>query len=167
MRQNNNVFWPRKYDMNILKLCETDIEKYRDDINDLMQICFQETYGQSIDQTILTSKIEGLKEYIRNHRAIVFGAIENEELIGFAWSYPMKDPFETVLHVAYISTKTMYRRQGIGKRLLRKVEEVAKEQAIAHVELIVGAKNKKAIEFYTNCLYSADRYILRKPLEEV
>lgn len=152
--------------MNILKLCETDIEKYKNDINDLMQICFKETYGQSIDQTILVSKIEDLKEHIRNHRAVVFGAIENEELIGFVWSYPMKNPFETVFHVAYISTKTMYRRRGIGKRLLKKVEEAAIEQAITQVELIVGANNKRAIEFYSNCHYSSERYILRKPLEK-
>ncbi len=47
-----------------------------------------------------------------------------------------------------------YRGKGIGKKLLEKVQEIAKEQGCDGVELQVNARNQAALEMYRHCGYS-------------
>lgn len=140
----------------------SDIDIYRKDLIELIQICFFDTYDRYADDELVNTKVDNLKVYIHEKKAYVLGAVTDNELIGFLWAYPVETPFETVLHIAYISTKAGHRGKGIGGHLISAIEKKAGEMHFEHIELIVGAYNSGAIKFYSKHDYEHDRYVLRK-----
>lgn len=50
-----------------------------------------------------------------------------------------------------------YKKQGIGKALLAKVEEWAKETGASGIRLVSGSKRMDAHSFYRNCGYGNDK----------
>lgn len=148
--------------MYIRKLKLNDIVEYREDIYELLTICFKHTYKLEISNDVIDKKYIGLINYIESGKAYIFGAIEDEALIGFLWGYPVSTPVETVFHVAYISVIETKRRCGIGQKLITEAEKVCKELGLNQVELIVGAENFSALSFYKQSGYLIDRYCLRK-----
>lgn len=134
---------------------------YRTEIHEYLKMCFQTTYGKS-DDVLIHSKIDKLVEFINDGKAYVFGAFVEDAMIGFLWGYPVKGPFETVFHIAYIAVAEQGRKKGIGSKLVSAAEKHAKTLGLYHVELIVSSDNYNALEFYTAMGYEQDRYIMRK-----
>lgn len=151
--------------MYIRKLKLNDIVEHQEDIYKLLIICFKNTYKLEISNDVIDKKYIGLINYIESGRAYIFGAIDDEALIGFLWGYPVHTPVETVFHVAYISVVETKRRLGIGQKLMNEAEKLCKELGLNQMELIVGAENSSALSFYKQSGYIIDRYCLRKDLE--
>lgn len=150
--------------MIIRELEEKDIQTYFDDISEHLRNCFVSSYEDIPTDEFLCGKIVQLKEYIGNHSAFVFGAIDKENLIGFLWGYPMTTPLSEVFHVAYISVKENMRGKGIGHKLISEAEQTAEKLGLKVIELITGEKNQSALHFYYETGYSVDRYVMRKHL---
>ncbi len=87
-------------------------------------------------------------KFIKDNTAYIVGAIENEKLLGFIWSYKREVNKEERYHVNYFFVNAQYRKQGIGKELMNRVIKNARENGAKAVELIVLADNKGAVEFY-------------------
>ncbi|SEQ24043.1 Ribosomal protein S18 acetylase RimI [Lachnospiraceae bacterium RM5] len=147
--------------MEIRQLSEKDIRKYRKRVYELLEMCLCLTYT-NVRSEVIDSKIDGLIQYINDEKAYTFGAIEENDMIGFLWGYPVSTPFDTVFHVAYIAVSEKGRRQGIGNKLMIEAEKKTMELRIDHVELIVGASNEGSISFYSREGYEPDRLIMRK-----
>ena len=147
--------------MEIRKLNAKDIQEHKEKVYEYLEMCIRPTYIDA-SPDVINSKIDGLVQYINDRKAYTFGAIENNEMIGFLWGYPVSTFVETVFHVAYIAVGENGRKQGIGDRLMREAEKKAFELGIAHVELIVGANNKGAVSFYNKEGYEPDRLVMRK-----
>mgnify|MGYP002561592077 CR=1 FL=1 len=137
---------------------------YRTEIHEYLKMCFQTTYGKS-DDVLIHSKIDKLVEFINDGKAYVFGAFVEDVMIGFLWGYPVKGPFETVFHIAYIAVAEQGREKGTGSKLVSVAEKHARTHGIHHVELIVGVDNHNALEFYTVMGYGQDRCIMRKRIK--
>lgn len=148
--------------MYIRKLNVDDIVNHHVEVKELLKICFQNTYEDEILDEVIESKYTGLIDYVRSGKAHTFGAIKEESLIGFLWGYPIDTPMETVFHVAYISVMEAGRRLGIGQSLLGQAEKECMMMELNHIELIVGAENISALNFYDYCGYRANRYYMRK-----
>lgn len=148
--------------MDICLLDSRKIIHYQDDIHELLKMCFESTYEYSISEDIVNEKYLGLINYINADKAYVFGAIDNNHLLGFLWGYPVDTLSETVFHVAYIAIKASERRSGIGQKLLYESEKKCSKLGLKHIELIVGAKNSSALSFYEHCGYKPDRLYMRK-----
>lgn len=151
--------------MYICKLQLNDIIEHEDSICKLLMICFQSTYEKKVLDKVIIEKYAGLKKYIQAGNAYTFGAIEDNSLIGFLWGYPVITPIETVFHVAYISVLESGRRLGIGVKLIEAAEKECRDLGLGRVELIVGAENRVALDFYNHCGYKPDRYYLRKDVK--
>ncbi len=64
-----------------------------------------------------------------------------------------------------IGVLPVYRRQGIGKKLMEHVERFAIEQGAPYVGLASGISRAEAHEFYGKCGYRKTSYWFRKSLE--
>ena len=151
--------------MEISRLELKDIVKYQDPIKGLLRICFRSTFGKDIDDELIDEKYKSLIEHSKADRAYVYGAISEGFLIGFLWGYPVDTLFETVFHIAYIAVFEEGRRKGIGQRLLLEAEKQAIQLGIDRSELIVGALNNQAVDFYGKAGYQICRHVMHKSVK--
>ncbi len=149
----------------IKKFNYRDVVENKESIEELLRICFRSTYGKEVKQVEIYEKYDSLAEHVKAEKAYVFGCFCEETLIGFMWGYPVKTPFETVFHIAYIAVFEQGRRKGIGSKLLYEAEKQAVELGIDRIELIVGATNDKAEEFYKKTGYQICRNVMAKSIK--
>lgn len=95
----------------------------------------------------LKSTIKRIESQTQNS-SFFYGAFEDERLIG--WIDFSRGAFSEIEHTAYIGMGIQKgkRGQGIGKILMDKCIESAKENGIEKIELEVFASNKNAINLY-------------------
>lgn len=100
----------------------------------------QEDFDEFWNSSILKSELEN-----ENSKYIV--AKENNEIIGFAGI--IVTPVD--VEITNIVTKKSKRKKGIGKSLLDKLIEMAKELKSETISLEVNEKNNIAIHLYEKC----------------
>lgn len=100
----------------------------------------QEDFDEFWNSSILKSELES-----ENSKYIV--AKENNEIIGFAGI--IVTPVD--VEITNIVTKKSKRKKGIGKSLLDKLIEMAKELKSETISLEVNEKNNIAIHLYEKC----------------
>lgn len=70
-------------------------------------------------------------------------------------------PFITVV---YIETELKFRRQGVARALLRKMEQIAKRRGLKAIELAVWLNNSSAIGLYESLGFRPLEMRMAKPL---
>lgn len=109
-------------------------------------------------------KMNDLIGHLRDNTAVVFGAFDDEKIVGFIWSYVHQFREENRMYVSEIRVKEEYRSRGIGKSLLKTVEAIAKERGFPAIYLHAEANNQDAQRFYVNCQYKEERIQFRKEI---
>lgn len=91
-----------------------------------------------------------------NHK--IYVATVGDEIVGYvhANKYDLlyAPPMKNIMGIAVSST---FRKKGIGKMLLNKVEEWARNTGACGVRLVSGATRTGAHAFYRNCGYSGNK----------
>lgn len=85
-----------------------------------------------------------LKSELMSENRIYLVAKQNEEIVGFAGGM-LNFPEMEIMNIV---TKKTHRRKGIGKLLLEKLIEMAKEKSIQQIFLEVNEKNENARKLY-------------------
>lgn len=85
-----------------------------------------------------------LKEELENPNSMYIIAKKDNEILGFAGIWD--DTYN--MHITNIAVKKIYRRQGIGKKLLYRLIQITKEKNKETITLEVSEKNKIAQELY-------------------
>lgn len=103
-------------------------------------------------------KIEELKRYLSAGQAVVCGAFDGEQLIGFIWAYryPYREDSNR-LYVSVVHIDSSYRGKGIGKKMLREVEDEACRMGVKALWLHAEAENDGARRFYEREGYVQER----------
>lgn len=124
-----------------------------------------------LEENIIENSQEKIEEiyhnmltYIKDCSAIIIGAFENEQLIGFIWLYERKINTERRYHINYFIVDSEIRNKGIGKKLINKAYEIAKQNNIKKIELIVTKANENALSFYEKQDFKTERVILCKEI---
>ena len=77
-------------------------------------------------------------------------AEENNEVVGILTGYTALSE----VHVSNLVVDEKFRKQGIGRKLLQKVEEFFKDKNFSHISL--ATNEFQAPEFYKKCGYSLE-----------
>lgn len=140
-------------------------EKYREQIAQLyFDNVRSSAYYSHYTYEEAYEKIGGLIDYLRDDTAIVYGAFESEELIGFIWAYVHQFREEDRMYVSEIRVKEEYRNCGIGRELLGIVEDKAKKLGLSAIYLHAEANNPEALRFYQTHGYEYERIQMRKEI---
>lgn len=149
--------------METIRLFENDIEKHNKDFVKLLEQSFLLSFPQEdINKSSISIRIESLKRYIRDGKAIVYGSMINGKLGGFVWFFVKNSLDINVIHLNHIVVEEKNRGKGVGNALFDKVESYAIEKGIKEIELIVSINNDSAVKFYENKDFEVERLIMKK-----
>lgn len=103
--------------------------------------------AESIFEKNYTNLIQG------GRKAISFGAFDNEKLVGFVSAYikVLSKPFPRKIKSLFINSiivSKKYRKQGIGKKLVKMVEKYAKENECYQVESWSSLDKKEMLNLW-------------------
>ena len=87
--------------------------------------------------------------HIRSANSLVVTAQDRNVIVGFALMHFKDDS----AHLNLLAVEPDYRRCGIGRNLIRWLEESAKVAGVRFVSLEVRASNHRALRFYTELGY--------------
>ena len=87
-----------------------------------------------------------------DHKEIAFGAFENEKMVGYA---KMRITGGVCYLHELLVAKT-FRKKGIGKALLERVERYCLKNDCHRITLETSEKHQKALEMYKNLGYKTD-----------
>jgi len=101
---------------------------------------------------------ERLERLLADSHNAIFVAEEGGEVIGYVhanhyellYAPPMKN-------IMGIAVSAQHKRRGVGRALLSRVEQWAREDGCAAVRLVSGASRTAAHEFYRRCGYSGGK----------
>ena len=154
--------------MEIKRIYQEDCIKYHDILATyIFQSVKNSMYEEKYSMQDANRKCEELWRYLGSCKAIVFGAFDDKELIGFVWAYeyPYRDDTSRV-YVSILHVDECYRGKSIGKQLLYAIEEEAKRRGFRSIFLHAEAKNEGAIRFYNREGYRRERVQLVKMINE-
>ena len=149
----------------IEELSPDNVQQYRNEIaqfyyqNIRTCSCFEHySFEESYE------KIGDLINHLSSNTCSAYGAFEGDEIIGYIWAYLHPFREETRMYINEIRVKEEYRNRGIGKELMRMVEERAKELNLPALYLHAEATNPDAIRLYESIGYKTERIQLRKDI---
>ncbi len=89
------------------------------------------------------------------------GAFDGDELVGHA----AVRPYEDALEVKRVYVRADHRGQGISKRLMLELEQIARERGVSRLVLQTGDRQAEAIALYLKIGYTPiDRFGLYAPI---
>ncbi|MGZ7440792.1 GNAT family N-acetyltransferase [Paenibacillus sp. TH7-28] len=119
----------------------------RDDLKDLCML-----YEELIDrQTNFEKLVEAFESIKSNDNYYILGAFKENELVGSVMGIICQDivgecrPFMVIENVV-VSGRV--RKQGIGKKLMKNIETIAKERSCYYIIFVSGGHRKEAHAFY-------------------
>ena len=115
--------------MEILPMTSEHMEK----LAELEKLCFSRPWSR-----------EALIEELTNPVAAFFTAVEGREILGYSGMHCAGGE----CYLDNLAVFPQYRRQGVGKALLRALEEEARKRGGEFLSLEVRASNESAISLY-------------------
>lgn len=141
--------------MEIRRFTENDLEAYR-------RVRLQalrdhpEAFGDSYDQAVerpMSQTVESFRKQKDSETIFMLGAFEDGELLGtifFRREEPLK--MQHIAHINAMYTLPEVRGRGVGKALLQRIIELARQMpGLLQLELNVTVGNAAARELYTAC----------------
>ena len=116
--------------------------------------------------SLATEKAMALKHYLADGSALLIGAFEGEQLMGFAWFYSYEFCGSQRLHLTEIAVISAFRSQGIAKKMICCAEKIAAQRGICEIDLYTAPDNKAALHVYQELGFIASRVHLVKKLKE-
>lgn len=109
---------------------------------------YQELMGQQTNQL----KLEQVYRTIQhNEQYIILGAFDEEQLVGSLMGIICHDlvgdckPFMVIENVI---VSPVVRRQGVGKKLMQEIENMARQRDCYYIIFVSGEQRKEAHQFY-------------------
>lgn len=114
----------------IQRMSPEDVE----DVTRLEKICFSDPWSK-----------EAFMEELRLKLAIPLVAKRAEKIIGYTCLWHVDDQLE----IANIAVSPNYRKEGIGKKMMKRIMQEAKERNCKNIILSVRESNRAATNLYT------------------
>lgn len=109
-------------------------------------------YNELMDGFTNMDKMQQVYSSIEeNPHYILLGAFEDKELLGSLMGvvcYDLVGDCKPFLVIENVVVSSRARRQGVGKKLMQRIEELAKERGCWYMILVSGEKRKEAHQFY-------------------
>lgn len=105
-----------------------------------------------------------LLDEVNQHKGKVFIAELGDVVVGFVavWVEEYLEIDKEELYVSDLVVRSQYRGAGVGKQLMERAEQYARELDLSRISLSVLKGNALAYDFYRHCGYSDDAIAMVK-----
>ena len=139
------------------------LEEYKNDFLNYIKLVLDKNEIIS-DKNSINQIFNNMKNFIKDKSAIIIGAFKQNRLLGFIWGYKITVYNEKRIHINYFIVNELYRKKGIGSKLIESLYKKAKNDKILKIELMVTSNNEEAIKFYQNQGFNEERVKLCKKI---
>lgn len=145
---------------------EGDVDRYEEDLLALLRSCYDESEYMPVSDEFLREKLRGLRQYLREGKTFLYGAVEEESgrLASFSWAYEIQFQAEKRCHAAYAAVAPWASGQGLFAKTIRASEEDAYRMGYTCMDLAVSTVNEKVIAIHKKHGYKEERVYLKKTL---
>lgn len=150
--------------MMVRKLTPEDCVVYEDALSRyIYESVRNSAYTDSYQRSEARAKCGELRDYLRQGKAVSYGAFDGQELAGFVWAYvyPYREDCQRV-YVSILHVAETCRGRSLGKELLLRIEAEARDMGCPTVFLHTEAANDGARRFYDRMGYRLERVQLVK-----
>ena len=141
-----------------------DVGTYKDELVRLMRIVLCDNITQDYPANQAEIYVEKIPGYIEDGSAIVVGAIEKGNLVGFSWAYELSIFGEHRIHIDMIGVEKKFRKNGIARRLVEFQIEEAKRRGINVIEAMTTRENKNSYNWFHSIGFVDERVKVRKDI---
>lgn len=139
--------------MQVFRCSSTTMRNYKEQFIKLYEQLIFVHYPEKINQGLLTNadfkkSVDKMIKYVEEQEGIVFVALEDDVLFGYAHGYVRCFLDEKRMMLDGLVVDAKKRKHNIGRALLREFEKYAKENFCDVVELFVTTNNPDAVSFY-------------------
>lgn len=111
------------------------------------------------------SKINDIYKYLQEDKVVLFVALDTNKIVGYVWGYQHEFFYEKRMYVNSLVVDEKYSGNGIGRNLLKTIEQYAKENDFMALDLNVSPQNERALRLYEKMNFEIERYQMRKELK--
>ena len=152
--------------MEVTRLTIKEFDRWQDRIAFLIKEAVVVNFPDNMpEETYYTDSIQNLKAYIEENNAIVFICIDEDNIRGMAWCHTIQRFNKRRLHIASIAVMPSCRNLGVGKKLLKEIENYASNHSYSGIDLLVTASNTSAVCFYQNNGFETERLLMKKEIK--
>lgn len=154
--------------MKIYQLKIDDIELHFEELFALkcrsLRKSFQEGQCNNLE-VVCREKLLELPKYVNDGKAIVFGAFEDQKMIGFLWAYPRTFFNQPRMFINGIAVEEAYEGMGVAKSLVEEMKVYATNNDYTGIDLTVAPFNEKAVGFYRHIGFEDERIQMFFPVK--
>lgn len=151
--------------IDIRLLTAQDLLSNREKLTHFMYMVRSENSDYPIAREECERYYEDMKRFLDDGSAILIGAFDGEELIGFHWGYVIDYPFGKRMHSYFNAIEPEYRRKGIGSRFWNMLEEETRKRNIDTIEAMCTYANKAAVNYHLHRGFEIERLKVVKKLK--
>lgn len=142
-----------------------DVIEHEDTLRGLLLENVRINFADAEDPAALADTwYANLSRFVGDGSAVALGAFEGESLRGLVWAYRRDFAGRVRMHVGQIVVAEGVRSRGLGQRLLKEVENIARNDGIRTIELVMTIDNIAASRFYEANGFVAARVQMEKTL---
>ncbi|MDN4605928.1 GNAT family N-acetyltransferase [Sporosarcina highlanderae] len=122
---------------------------------------------KKVNPDYVNQRIDSIYTFIKEDKAIVFIAKDEDTVIGFIWCYPRVFYDEHRIFINSLIVSKEYRSKNVGKDLVESVECYTRDSGYAAIDVSAAAFNTGALRFYRNNGFIDERVQLVKPIGDI
>lgn len=151
--------------MKIIKAELDDWDIWKDSVIFLHREAIKSSFKNNMpEDSYFIECLDKIRRYVEEDNATVFLCVEDASVVGMAWCHPIQRFKERRLHIASIAVMPQSRGSGIGKKLLKEIENYARDNKYVGIDLLVTANNLNAVALYENNGFKTERVLMKKDL---
>jgi len=154
-----------------IKIQKAIIENLKEILELNQKLCDYDykNFDDTIDCTWPSNNKRYFKESIESEDSLTLVVLDEEKIIGYLiGSIGNAEDYRKINKIAEIDNMFVlseYQNKGIGKSLIKRFFEWAKEKGIKRVKVVASAENTKAINFYEKNKFLNYNIILEKDIK--
>lgn len=142
-----------------------DVRKNEVELKKLLTMVLEENVDQEIPKELVEKYFNDMDIFTKNNSAILIGAFDDENLIGFHWGYELKNIQERRIHSYLNAIEYVYRGKGIGSRFWELLEKETKKRGISIIEAMCTYSNQIAVNYHLHRGFEIERLKVKKVLK--
>lgn len=127
------------------------------DAKEIRELCYV-SLGYEASLELVIKQIERLSKDSEHHFIFVYEDSKLEKVVGFVHAELYESLYaDSGLNILGLAVHPEYQGQGIGKKLMAHLENIAVENSIKFIRLNSAVKRTDAHKFYENIDYISDK----------